>query len=385
MDDGKRTRPHWRLEHVTEQRVLKAGFLRLQELLTSKSFGSESGESAVRARMLRASFFERIMDGSLELKACPPNDVSAAQGDLRNLSLDQLLAIRIATMDFPTTNAGTFNVHSNFIKALSSQLFDKLGRGSLRGHNTIKGGNPRRLESLGMKIVLCLGAEDLAVEGADCKISQSMPALWLTPLDDGDWPGCSFLLANIRELWAEVLPGTTPDLLGFAKDESIVLVDLASVTGENCLVHWEIACLKPCQDDAATALALLRARRRRSFLTGDHHGSGEKMTRAVKSSDGRAAPQASTHLGGERNNIDSPITKFSLAHEDNLPTGIVDTSLTVQRSQLSERRCSQSSVDFGGPAVYGQSSEPTESSLVDRVIAMFGCCTSGTGRKAGIV
>ena len=51
-------------------------------------------------------------------KACPPNDVAAAQGqglrtpfsqspgDLKKLSLGQLLALRIVTKDFPTTSVG---------------------------------------------------------------------------------------------------------------------------------------------------------------------------------------------------------------------------------------------------------------------------------------
>ncbi|CAE8585167.1 unnamed protein product, partial [Polarella glacialis] len=384
---GKR---HWRLENVPEKRVLKAGLLRLQQLLGSSSglWDEDAAEPSASSpkRVLRRSFFERILDGQLELKACPPSDVLAAQGDLRHLSVRQLLAIRTRELDFPVTQAGSFNVHSNFLAALDNELFDKIGRRALRGQAPPE---LRTLKALGLRMVLCLGSADLvmAVEASADSLKQAPPPLWLSPLDEEDWPGCSFLLAHTGELWAQALPGLTPDLVSLTAGSDVsVVMDLVSGARSDRLLHWEVTCIDPRKDDVAGALALARARRRCTAVALAKPVHVATVADLLENAAGelRAADFASESL------LDSPKLPLACRQSEEYPKKASwppakeepdkeqePEGVAVDWPSPSPRK-GQRVPEFGtGP---GSDNEPSEPSFFEKLFAQVACCGSNSRR-----
>ncbi|CAJ1378918.1 unnamed protein product [Effrenium voratum] len=238
-------RDHWRLEHP-EQRVLESGLTALKQLQPAEGL-QRSG-----SMVLRASFFERLLGGHVELKACPANDVAAAQGDLKKLGLRQLLALRILTKGFPTTRVGAFTVHSNFLAALSSELLAyQIAGDGLLGSSC----SGRRLEQIGQRLVLCLGAAELLKEKCP-----PPPAWWLTTLEEEDWPGSGFALVDICALTAQMLEGASADFEQCRGVNMAVVIDLGSAAS----INWEVITMDAAKEDIPAALAVLKARRRRS-------------------------------------------------------------------------------------------------------------------------
>merc|ERR1719195_883803 len=103
---------------------------------------------------------KRLIKGQLELKSCLESDVSAAQMDVRHLNPEQLLHIRVDTLDF-STESETHSCHKNFIGMVDTQLFTKLARRFLRGTAC----PPDHLFKLGVKMTLILGAQQVLNDG----------------------------------------------------------------------------------------------------------------------------------------------------------------------------------------------------------------------------
>ncbi|CAK9067809.1 unnamed protein product [Durusdinium trenchii] len=253
---GDRPRDHWRLERV-EQKVLESGLLALQaQLATSPKRATAVARQG--SAVLRASFFERLLEGHVELKACPANDVAAAQGDLKKLSLSQLLALRILTKDFPTTSVGSLKVHGHFLAALSSELFQQLGARALGDEIATR----RRLEQIGQRLVLCLGAAELLSSVA----GPTLPQRWLSSIEEEDGSGSGLVLVDVCEHTAEVLEGTAGDFDPHRGVSIAVVIDLGS--GSTSSVNWEVVTMDAAKDDIPAAMAALRARKRRSTFRG---------------------------------------------------------------------------------------------------------------------
>lgn len=239
-------RDHWRLEHV-EQKVLESGLVALQSQLTASP--SKSPAARQGSAVLRASFFERLLEGHVELKACPANDVAAAQGDLKKLNLSQLLALRILTKDFPTTSVGSLKVHGHFLAALSSELFQKVGARALGEEIATR----KRLEQIGARLVLCLGAAEL-LAGAN----PAPPCRWLTALEEED-SSSSFVLVDVCAHSAQIMEGVSGDFDQYRGINIAVVIDL----GSSSSLNWEVITMDAAKDDIPAAMTVLRARRRR--------------------------------------------------------------------------------------------------------------------------
>jgi len=247
-------RDHWRLEHV-EQRVFESGLLALQTQLTRSP--PKTPVARQGSAVLRASFFERLLEGHVELKACPANDVAAAQGDLKKLSLSQLLALRILTKDFPTTSVGSLKVHGHFLAALSSELFQKVGARALGEEMATR----KRLEQIGARLVLCLGAAEL-LAAAD----PAPPQRWLTALEEEDSTSSSYsyVLVDVCAHSAQIFEGATGDFDQYIGVNIAVVIDLGSASSLN----WEVVTMDAAKDDIPAAMAMLRARRRKHKTRG---------------------------------------------------------------------------------------------------------------------
>lgn len=170
-------------------------------------------------RLLAAAFFERLLSGQLELKNCLNSDVSAAQLDIRHLTLEQLLTIYIGAQDF-TTASEHHHAHMNFLWMVNMHLFERLARQCVKDQNSRLEGEltklpAKLLQSLGMKLTLLLGAGEILTgieEGADLP---SPLAFWVLQLEDAEWGKYRYMVFSANELQVELLEGDGPDLTHF--------------------------------------------------------------------------------------------------------------------------------------------------------------------------
>eukprot|EP00437_Effrenium_voratum_P052804 CAMPEP_0181527810 /NCGR_PEP_ID=MMETSP1110-20121109/70201_1 /TAXON_ID=174948 /ORGANISM="Symbiodinium sp., Strain CCMP421" /LENGTH=198 /DNA_ID=CAMNT_0023658709 /DNA_START=34 /DNA_END=627 /DNA_ORIENTATION=- len=129
------TRLRRKLNDIGEQRVLKAGLTRLCTMLTrglSSQVLSELPQRSGGGQLfMTPSFYQRLLRGQTELKVLLEGDVAAAQSDLRHLRLEQLLTIRVSTLDW-ATESHSHSAHTNFLMSLDMHLFERLAREFLR-------------------------------------------------------------------------------------------------------------------------------------------------------------------------------------------------------------------------------------------------------------
>merc|ERR1711879_1106808 len=78
-----------------------------------------------------SKFLSRLISNQIELKSCMESDVSAAQSDIRYLTAEQLLAIRVPTMEL-ATESHSHSARNSFLEMVDKHLFSKLARHCLR-------------------------------------------------------------------------------------------------------------------------------------------------------------------------------------------------------------------------------------------------------------
>jgi len=264
-DLARLERPRWHLANISEQRVLKAGLIQLQQELAKNAEPAALLELPRRRDgsplIMQASFLRRLLSAELDLKVCMECDVSGAQLDLRHLAMEQLLAIRVRTLDF-STDSESHSAHKNFLLTVDLHLFEKLARHCLQGASA--GVIPRRsqtLHALGVHVVLTLGAIEVLSSGWDSRATSSnsgtpIPPCWAVKLDERNWPGCSIALLHAGPLRLEVLPQECADVSKSAGGGHVAVVwDHSSGTGANRRLDWEVFALDPQSDDVLAAVA----------------------------------------------------------------------------------------------------------------------------------
>mmetsp|Transcript_5344 Transcript_5344/g.10069 ORF Transcript_5344/g.10069 Transcript_5344/m.10069 type:complete len:481 (+) Transcript_5344:100-1542(+) len=247
-------RPKWRLTCISEQRVLKAGVLRLHKEWAVPSQDTQNQAFPTKPDgsplIMQSSFIRRLLNASVELKTCAPSDVSAAQMDLRHLNTEQLLRIRAGALDF-STDSDSHNAHRSFLSTVDGQLFTKLARRFVRGEAV-------RLDQfyrLGVYIVLMLGAQQVLKEGPQQNInSTGPPKCWAVRCEESD--GKSILAVfNTEEYWLEILPSDNIKFCNPAFGNQLgVVCDRSTGTGPVKRLHWEIVTMDPKVDDIAKEL-----------------------------------------------------------------------------------------------------------------------------------
>lgn len=230
--------PRFRLSHASEQMVLKEGVRRLKDRVTPEDVLPElprrpDGSS----RLLRQSFFQRLLGRETELQRSLPGDVTAAQPDLRHLQFQHLLALRVRTLDF-ATESRSHEAHSNFLNTLDKHLFAQVASQHL--HGEVPAVPEAALHRLGFHLALVLGAlrQLEPQDGAP----EPVPASWLLPLDEGTWGGCKLALFDTSSMRVNVLRGTQEDELSAAAAGQAVAVfsDRSSGAGKDRVLHWEV-------------------------------------------------------------------------------------------------------------------------------------------------
>merc|ERR1719210_428436 len=104
----------WRIKGVYDHQVLKAGLRRLDIEWTSGAtglFDLPRGKDG-SALLFRESLFRDLLAGKIQLQSVPVNDVSAAQNDIKRLSLLQLLHLRVQHIDFTPSGSSIDTVVS---------------------------------------------------------------------------------------------------------------------------------------------------------------------------------------------------------------------------------------------------------------------------------
>jgi len=252
-------RPKWRLTCISEQRVLKAGILRLQKELSTppeeiakQAFPTKPDGSPL---ILQSSFIRRLLNASVELKTCAPSDVSAAQMDLRHLNTEQLLRIRVGALEF-STDSDSHSAHRSFLSTVDGQLFTKLARRYVRGETA----RPDQFYRLGVRIVLILGAQQVLKEGPQQNInSTGPPKCWAVRCEEPD--GSSMIAVfDTEEYWLEVLSADKLDFSNPAFGNQLgVVCDRSTGSGSVRRLHWEIITMDPKVDDIAKELTASKA------------------------------------------------------------------------------------------------------------------------------
>lgn len=198
------------------------------------------------------SFYQRLLRGQTELKVLLEGDVAAAQSDLRHLRLEQLLTIRVSTLDW-ATESHSHSAHTNFLMSLDMHLFERLAREFLR---TIPDVKPATLHALGLRIALVAGAEEVisqgwgqqSVHGAGDALP-ALPQVWALALGP-EWAPARVAFFHSRELWLQLCDGelrSVQDVVGGHK--VAVTTDRSTGMGKDRFLHWEIAVLDPSFED----------------------------------------------------------------------------------------------------------------------------------------
>lgn len=123
----------WHIKGMYEHQVLKLGLRLVDKEWDDTSILELPRDKDGKMSLFRPGLFTRLLDGSQKLKSVPGNDLSAAQPDLRKLSLRQLLRIRVSHLDFVPSGCGADSInsvgatHQAFLSTLDGLLFQRLG------------------------------------------------------------------------------------------------------------------------------------------------------------------------------------------------------------------------------------------------------------------
>jgi len=237
--------------------VLKAGLVCLgDKLLVGHDVGhmelprTSAGTPKV---MQGSSFLRRLLKKEVELKGCMEGDVSAAQGDLKHLRAEQLLSIRLPTLDF-ATESQSHSAKTGFLDTTDKYLFHKLAQRCLTECSPVPD-TFAALHRLGIRISITLGVLDHLSKGwgtqsANAEGLLSLPACWVIKLDNEDWPQCRAAIFHSEELWVRSLPGEAPDFAAFAASGHLAIVrDRTIGIGKDRMLHWEIVVMESCSTE----------------------------------------------------------------------------------------------------------------------------------------
>jgi len=245
-------RVRYKLHGITEQRVLKAGLLKLQKVLAGK-FSSQELSELPRRRdgsqlIMTPSFYQRLIRNELELKTMLDGDVSAAQSDVKHLRLEQLLTIRAGCLDW-ATECEMKSAHINFLYSVDTHLFERLASQLLQW-SLDPPPKAAVLHALGLRLALTVGAVEVIESGwGGSGFPEHFPQFWALGLNAEDWSGCSAAVFNSSQLFVELIggPGTTFEAI-VEGSQIAVATDRSTGVGKDRILHWEIALLDPTEN-----------------------------------------------------------------------------------------------------------------------------------------
>jgi hypothetical protein len=244
--------PEWRLARTPELHVLRAGIERLYSVLVvdRQLDVSELPFDGI----MSARFFKRLLLKEVELKSCIRNEICAAQPDLKRLSLEHLLAIRVQLLEY--TGAPQHDGSKDFLELLDVTLVEKLARHSLR--NMPSAPACPSLRELGFRMMLVVGAAQILTGNAihgDCAETTEVPKCWVLELErtDSPWPGCPIVIFHTEELLIEPSSGTQQELVTISSKHGggrfATIRDVSSDLGQERLLSWSVTAHDPLTTD----------------------------------------------------------------------------------------------------------------------------------------
>lgn len=284
-------RTKWKLSE-NEQRVIKTGIRQMHVMLTpimdNASFLQFPKRPNGSSKLLRESYFRRLLSKDVQLRSSTAADVLSAQSDLRHLRLEQLLALRVDTLDFATASE-SHNAHNNFLNTLDRHLFEQIAKKNLE----MPAGSQLPLASdlfymIGLQMVLALGAaailsEDAASGGADSGQSALVPTCWALSVEG--WPGCKLALFHSTQLKVCLLVGDSTqevvDAAGLCSSVAVIW-DRSGGLGKDRMMHWDVAAVDLSTED----LLAVHARAQRVKI-GKGRSLGKELEATLKRREGK--------------------------------------------------------------------------------------------------
>jgi len=263
-------KPKIKFDNISEQRVLKNGVMTLHgkvSLASMTSLLELPRRSDGSSRLLRQSFFERLLNDETQVQRSLPSDITAAQSDIKHLTLEQMLVLRSRTLDF-ATESRSHDAHNNFLETLDRQLFEQIAKQFVQ-NAPLNSPSQGVLFRLGKQMTEIVGCTTMLreYEESDCTKEESaeptttsktpkIPSLWAIPLNPGDWAGSTIALFNVDDLVAKVVSGTQQDIVEVASTNSVAVVcDRTSGSGTARRIHWEISSVTPATEDLSAEIA----------------------------------------------------------------------------------------------------------------------------------
>lgn len=178
---------------VPEESVAASGLKSLRRRLGDASLLEFPKRENGTALLLRQNFFEKLFSGAIELKDCPPTDTAAARADLKHLTLQQLLKIRVDNLEFAASQS-LQSAHNEFLTASATIFEAKLSA-------RLNIGGLAAPADIARQVLLLYGAHLLMKEVAvpmwllkvgDFKVFLDLPNILTKPLDgSSSWAYCT--------------------------------------------------------------------------------------------------------------------------------------------------------------------------------------------------
>mmetsp|Transcript_66064 Transcript_66064/g.157991 ORF Transcript_66064/g.157991 Transcript_66064/m.157991 type:complete len:426 (+) Transcript_66064:48-1325(+) len=320
-----------RLSDISEQRVLKTGIRRIRDIFVPQDVEGvlqlptrKNGTSM----LLRPAFVKKLLNHEIELQSAMAADISAAQSDIKHLSLVQLLELRARTLDF-VTDSRSHEAHKSFLSIVDNHLFAQVAyrlREQVEGMPKLQrsASNTELYQKLGYRIALTVGAvlifahgmeaastpkanssvgldsrmlalptlpeaeqeatelssmgeaEKASVSASDgtasCSIRPShepLPRLWALGLDPAEWSDLRIAFLDPWALSLKVVGDCAEDIVTTAGSQSVAIIwDRSSGMGKDRSMHWEVAAISGTGEDILFELDRSeRGTRASSFLS----------------------------------------------------------------------------------------------------------------------
>lgn len=309
--------PQQKVTSIKEQAILKEGLLCLHKRLVQDADGPiEEVRGPDRppsfhrstSSMQASSLLGRLLAGAVELKVCAKGDVCAAQPDLKNLSVQQLLKLRVDTLDFDT-ESHSFTAHRNFINTVELHLFEKLARLFLQSpvDEVIRSSS---WHAFGVQVTLVIGVtEELqrrrlrSQKSLDAEVPPLYP-VWVFRLEEQDWPGCKLAMLNVDELWTNLIYEDQDQLTSvLAPEDHVTLIrDRSAGPHRNRMLDLDILPMPANLDDLLEELAMSKSKLLERQMTQELNAV--LASRLLKSRPPDDAPVSARQLGGSQRSID---------------------------------------------------------------------------------
>eukprot|EP00927_Polykrikos_kofoidii_P016069 TRINITY_DN17207_c0_g5_i1.p1 TRINITY_DN17207_c0_g5~~TRINITY_DN17207_c0_g5_i1.p1 ORF type:complete len:529 (+),score=113.72 TRINITY_DN17207_c0_g5_i1:68-1654(+) len=271
---GIRLPPKRNLRHLPVKQLLEDGLQKLHEDLIVRQevdVTTLPKRPDGSSRVLAATFFKCLLEDRFESKLWKGTEVSAAQLDLGQLTLEQLLTIRIRLGS--SAECRSNGALSEFFGILNRRFFEKLAKHVLRESSPAQAALNKAVNmfDFGVRSTLVIGVchrvaggkfttSSDACQGDTEKVKRKLsndtesdlfrsttpPAWWALRVGEDEWPDICGIVFDANELRAQALPRADRQVLHEAISKSAAAVVAAGTPlgklSERSPVTFSAAC-----------------------------------------------------------------------------------------------------------------------------------------------